>query len=164
MNQITLDMQCTQATITWKGKAPASWIRGCWWVVSAMCYFLITVCFPDVPKDRERNPWVEGLAQPVQATCGPPPLPHLWAVASSFRGGGTEMPAGAQNAHLREPRAVRPGPPGARGWGPCLLSGSSARGLKVSQSSRTCLVGTSLTLLSVEPALCHTEGGIRKQV
>ena len=67
MNQIMLNMQCTQVTITWRGKAPASWIRGCWWVVSAMCYLPHNcVCFLDVPKDRERNPWVEGLAQPVQ--------------------------------------------------------------------------------------------------
>lgn len=53
--------------------------------------FLVTVCFLDVPKDRERNPWVEGLAQPVQVTCRGALL--LWAVASSFRGGANETPA-----------------------------------------------------------------------
>lgn len=85
-------VQCIQATITWKGKAPASWIRGCWRMVSAVCYLPRNyVCFLDVPKDRERNPWVEGLAQPVQVTCQGSLL--LWAMASSFRGGGNEMPA-----------------------------------------------------------------------
>ena len=41
--------------------------------------------------------------------------------------------------------------------GPCLLSGSSACGLEVSQSARTCSAGPRFTLLSVEPALCCTK-------
>lgn len=49
-------VQCIQATIAWKGKAPRHG-SGCWRMVSTVCYLPRNyVCFLDVPKDRERNP------------------------------------------------------------------------------------------------------------
>ena len=83
--------------------------------------------------------------------------PWLWAVTSSFRGGGNETPEWAQKAHWENQDQWGLDHVGREVGGPCLLSGSSARGLEVSQSARTCSAGPRFTLLSVEPALCRTK-------